>query len=92
VEMAKAQSEAMGMALSEAKMTIWGDPDTVTKMSEGFSRGQSMGSLLQGVAKALPDDLKGLIDGVFDAVGGKLKPVTNGEAAEAAPPSADAEA
>ncbi len=92
VEMAKAQSEAMGLALSEAKMTIWGDPDTVTQMAEGFHRGQSMGSLLQGVAKALPDDLKGLLDGVFDAVGNKLKPTTNGEATEDAPPSPDAEA
>lgn len=51
-------AKAFGAAMASAKMTVWGDPDTVSKISENFFRGQSFGSLVDGLASAVPDALK----------------------------------
>jgi flotillin len=51
-------ARAFGAAMASAKMTVWGDPDTVSKISENFFRGQSFGFLADGLADTIPDALK----------------------------------
>jgi len=51
-------AKAFGMAMASAKMTVWGDPNTVAKMSENFFRGQSFGLLAEGLSTTAPEALK----------------------------------
>jgi hypothetical protein len=53
-------AESFGVALSSAKMTIWGDPSTVTQMTQSFFRGQLSGTFVDGLTTSLPPDLKDL--------------------------------
>jgi uncharacterized membrane protein YqiK len=53
-------AESFGVALSSAKMTIWGDPSTVARMTEAFFRGQSSGTFVDGLSTSVPPDLKDL--------------------------------
>lgn len=57
-EVRKAQAEAVGVALSAAKMTIWGDPTTVTKMVESFMNGQANGQWMSGLMESTPVEVK----------------------------------
>ena len=52
------QLKHFGAAMASAKMTVWGDPDTVSKMSETFFRGQSFGFFADGLVNAVPDAVK----------------------------------
>jgi len=89
VEMAKIEMEkevriafanAMGTMMSSSKMTIWGDPDTVTQMSKMFTDGQGMGSLMSGVTEATPEAVQQLvakaIQSLADGIGGVAGKVT----------------
>ena len=51
-------AKAFGAALASASMTVWGDPDTVTRMADNFFRGQQFGFLADGLLSAAPDGLK----------------------------------
>ena len=64
-----AAAQAFGEAMASAKMTVWGDPQTVQKMSESFFRGQQFGYLVDGLVTHTPD-------GVKDALGAALEQVT----------------
>jgi flotillin len=57
-----AAAQAFGEAMASAKMTVWGDPDTVTRMAENFFKGQQFGYLADGLISNSPD-------GVLDAIG-----------------------
>ena len=56
-----AAAQAFGEAMASAKMTVWGDPDTVQRMSESFFKGQQFGYLTDGLMTNLPDGVKDLI-------------------------------
>lgn len=60
-----AQAEAMGAALASAQMKIFGDPAALTEVMQAFSRGQTMGSLANGLADGIsPEVLAALSAGL----------------------------
>lgn len=64
-EVGIAHANAVGAALSAAKMTVWGDPATVTRMMESFMNGQSSGQFMTGLVEATPALVKDAASGVF---------------------------
>jgi len=67
----KAVAESMGEALSSADLTIWSDPEAVSKLTSSFYRGQSAAYGLQGFTEAMPEDIKDLLAGGAGALGMK---------------------
>jgi flotillin len=57
-------AKAFGMALSHANLTIWGDPETVAKMSQAFLQGQSASTMLSGFADGTSPELKSALGGL----------------------------
>ncbi|MFH0982031.1 MAG: SPFH domain-containing protein [Planctomycetota bacterium] len=53
-----AAAQAFGHALANAKMTLWGDPTAVQRMSTAFYQGQAVGMFADGLGKSLPPGLK----------------------------------
>jgi uncharacterized membrane protein YqiK len=51
-------AEAMGAMMAKAQMQIFGDPTTMSKMSEQFMRAASLGTAMDGLMRTMPDDLK----------------------------------
>jgi uncharacterized membrane protein YqiK len=51
-------AKAFGQAMASARMTVWGDPTTVQRMSESFFRGQQFGFLTDGILDNIPEELK----------------------------------
>src|SRR5258705_8916676 len=47
-------AQAMGQMMNKAQMQIFGDPDTMARMSERFMRAASYGSAADGLLKNLP--------------------------------------
>jgi len=47
--------------MASARMSVWGDPDSVQRMSESFFRGQQFGYLADGLMTNMPDGLKDAI-------------------------------
>ena len=58
------QAKAVGVAMQAAKITVWGDPSTVTKMMQSFIVGQANGKLLEGLIEATPEGVKDSISGL----------------------------
>ena len=54
-------AKAFGQAMASARMTVWGDPNTVQKMTDSFFRGQQFGFLTEGLLGALPEELKDVV-------------------------------
>ena len=92
-----AAAQALGNMLSKANMQIFGDPETMAKMSSRFMQAASFGNSIDGFMKSLPPQA---LD-VIGQIGGKLgietsasngnPPSPNGDA-PAAPVEADAPA
>lgn len=55
-----AMAVAMGQALAAAKMTIWGDPDALRRVTGSFMNGQTHGHYVEGLASSVPSDVKEL--------------------------------
>ena len=53
-------AQAMGQALAAAKMTIWGDPEALKRVTDSFMSGQATGQFLGGLAAGTPSDVKDL--------------------------------
>lgn len=53
-----AAARAFGEALANAKMTFWGDPTAVERMSRAFFQGQAHGMWVGGLENTLPADVK----------------------------------
>ncbi len=70
-----AAASAFGEAMASAKMTVWGDPDTVSRMSESFFKGQQFGYLTEGFMNNAPDGVKDALG----QVGTALQQLTNGK-------------
>lgn len=49
-----AAAQALGNMLANAKMQIFGDPETMTRMSQQFMRAASLGTAVDGLLKTLP--------------------------------------
>ena len=70
-----AAATAMGNMLAKANMQIFGDPETMAKMSQRFMSAASIGSAADGFLRNLPPDAKRLVDGI----NGKLADALDGE-------------
>ena len=71
-----AAANAFGEAMASAKLTVWGDPETVQKMSDGFFRGQQFGFLADGLMANLPDGVKDLLGQAGTALQQVVAPTT----------------
>jgi hypothetical protein len=75
-----AAAKAMGEALAQANLNVWGDPTAVQQMAAAFFRGQAVGSFTSGLTGSLPPAVADLVQKVAGMVPG------NGAPAAAAPP------
>src|SRR5205814_3976989 len=83
-----AAAQALGNMFAKATMQIFGDPDTMAKMSMQFMRAASVGAAADGLLKTLPDEGKLMLDKLGSAVMSQLSPTGkaptgNGDAATA---------
>lgn len=62
-----AMANAMGTAMSAAKITLWGTPDQLQKMTSAFMNGQAVGQAIQGFEAGAPADV---VDKTKDAISG----------------------
>jgi hypothetical protein len=83
--------------LSKANMQIFGDPTTMTRMSEQFMRAASLGTAADGLMRSLPPEAQSMLERVASSVGMALKPSdvpheagANGNGTSAAPAQAPA--
>jgi uncharacterized membrane protein YqiK len=53
-------AKAMGVAMAQANVTIWSDPDAYRRMTESFLAGQANGQYLEGLSSATPEELRTL--------------------------------
>jgi uncharacterized membrane protein YqiK len=74
-----AAAHAMGEALAQANLNVWGDPNAVQQMAAAFFRGQTVSSFANGLTGSLSPAVADLLKKV---VGG----ATDGAQASAAPP------
>jgi flotillin len=79
-----AAAQAFGEAMASAKMTVWGDPQTVQKMSESFFRGQQFGYLVDGLVTHTPDGVKDALGAAIGQVTGAAIDTKNGDTPHAA--------
>ncbi len=74
------QAKAMGVAMSAAKITVWGDPSTVERMTRAFANGQFVGQTIQGFEAQAPEDVvihaKDALKGVGSIAATALKRLT----------------
>lgn len=63
-----AAAHAYGEAMASAKMTVWGDPDTASRMAESFFKGQQFGFLTEGLMESTPNGLKDALGHVGAAI------------------------
>jgi flotillin len=69
-----AAAAALGNMLSKANMQIFGDPTTMTRMSEQFMRAASLGTAADGLMRSLPPEAQSMLERVVSSVGMALKP------------------
>src|SRR5687768_17378456 len=69
-----AAAAALGNMLSKANMQIFGDPTTMTRMSEQFMRAASLGTAADGLMRSLPPEAQNMLERVASSVGMALKP------------------
>lgn len=74
-----AAAEAYGRAMGNARMTVWGDPSTMTKMAETFFQGQQIGYLLDGAVQATPDGVKNALSTIGQELLSSHTPSSNGD-------------
>jgi flotillin len=60
-------AQAMGQMLAKAQMQIFGDPDTMTRMSERFMRAASYGMAAEGLLATLPPQVRETLAKLGDA-------------------------
>lgn len=63
-----AAAEAMGVAFSAAKITVWGDPAALAQMTAAFRMGQQVGQMANGFAAGAPEGTTELLSGLTQAV------------------------
>jgi hypothetical protein len=67
-----AAAQAMSTMFAKATMQIFGDPETMAKMSMQFMRAASVGAAADGLLKTLPDEGKAMLDKIGTAVMSQL--------------------
>lgn len=73
-------AKAMGVAMAAAKITVWGDPSAVERMTRAFLGGQAVGQSIQGFEAGAPahvvDQAKDALDGLGALASSALKRLT----------------
>jgi uncharacterized membrane protein YqiK len=75
-------AQAMGNMLSKAQMQVFGDPDTMARMSSQFMRAASLGTAADGLLKTLPAEGQDLLAKLASAVASQLSPKAAAAVAE----------
>jgi Uncharacterized protein conserved in bacteria len=57
-------AQSIGEFMSKGQFTIYGDPSTMSQMMNQYTRGLSMGTLVDGLMKGTPDSAKGALGDV----------------------------
>ncbi len=78
-----AAAEALGHMLAKANMQIFGDPETMAKMSSRFMSAATIGNATDGFLKSLPPEAKKLVD----RIQGKLSDVLEPDGDTSTPPA-----
>lgn len=65
-----AAAEAIGKAISSAKMNVWGDPNSMNQLRQSFFKGQQNGQFGEELANGFLDEAKELIASALSGVGG----------------------
>lgn len=74
-----AAAQAMGNMLAKAQMQIFGDPETMAKMSDRFMRAASYGAAAEGLLSTLPPQAQEILAKLGTAALGQVTPAdTNG--------------
>jgi hypothetical protein len=83
-------AEAMGQMLANAQMQIFGDPETMARMSERFMRAASYGTATEGLLKNLSPEAREVLSRLGSSVVGQLvdKPAATAEGNGPAPATA----
>ncbi|MDQ3411549.1 MAG: SPFH domain-containing protein, partial [Chloroflexota bacterium] len=82
-----AAAESYGAAMSNARMTVWGDPSTMNRMAETFFQGQQLGFLLDGAIQSTPDSVKQALTTIGQELLTTHSPSSNGDGTAPAPPT-----
>lgn len=69
-----AAAQALGNMLAKANMQIFGDPETMTRMSTQFMRAASLGTAADGLLRTLPADGQELLNKLAGSVASSLAP------------------
>lgn len=80
-----AGAEAYGRAMANARMTVWGDPSTMSRMADTFFQGQQVGFLLDGAIQSTPDGVKTALAAIGQELLSTQSPNNNGDSATDAP-------
>src|SRR5207247_693732 len=86
-----AAAQALSGMLSNAKMQIFADPETMARMSEQFMRAASLGNSMDGLLRTMPPQGQELLTKLASTIGAALKPSdvpTGGNSEPAATPQA----
>jgi uncharacterized membrane protein YqiK len=75
-------AQAMGNMLSKAQMQIFGDPETMAKMSNQFMRAASLGQAVDGLMKSLPPNSQEVLTKLASSVATQLSPKAAAAVAE----------
>jgi flotillin len=73
-----AAANAMGQMLAKANMQIFGDPDTMARMSARFMQAASYGTAVDGLMSTLPPETRDLLDKLGSIAGMKLAGTLDG--------------
>ncbi|MBI2939330.1 MAG: hypothetical protein HYY04_02745 [Chloroflexi bacterium] len=57
-------ARALGAAVASAKMTVWGSPETVTRLTEAFFRGQQGSAVLDGLLAGASPETRQTLAGI----------------------------
>src|SRR5688500_5086806 len=69
-----AAAAALGNMLAKANMQIFGDPETMTRMSSQFMRAASLGTAADGLMRSLPPQAEELLAKIAGQIGAAMKP------------------
>ncbi len=59
----------MGVAMSAAKITVWGDPSAVERMTKAFLGGQAVGRTIEGFTSSTPPNVMDVIEDGVEGLG-----------------------
>jgi len=84
-----AAAQALGNMLAKAQMQIFGDPETMSRMSQQFMKAAAIGTSIDGLLSTLPPQGQELLMKTLSTVAGHLKPTNGTSTTEPPAPAPD---